>query len=163
MPRRQRRRPGWLGSRSGLAGPGGAGGRSLAFLSSLLVEYAVEALCAAGVGLALVDREGGALRVGDDSDTPGAGTGGRHERAPVRLPGVERGVVGVADREIREPVRRGAPLLPGHLAYAPVARPAWVIVARPSLAWYCQPSSRTNWCRRPPPRRGRRWPGPPCR
>src|SRR5215468_8662228 len=46
MPRRQRRRPGWLGSRSGLAGPRGAGGRSLAFLSRLLVEYAVEALCA---------------------------------------------------------------------------------------------------------------------
>src|SRR5215475_10138827 len=109
MPRRQRRRPGWLGSRSGLAGPGGAGGRSLAFLSSLLVEYAVEALCAAGVGLALVDREGGALRVGDDSDTPGAGTGGRHERAPVRLPGAapapawssrvrSRAAAGVGDR-----------------------------------------------------------------
>jgi len=36
------------------------------------------------------------VRVGDHRDAPGAGTGGRCERAPARLPGVARGVLGVA-------------------------------------------------------------------
>src|SRR5262249_56528387 len=71
--------------------------------------------------LALVDREWGAVGVGDHGEARGGGTGGRHERAPARLPGVARGVGGIADREVREPVRWDAPLLPGLGADAPVA------------------------------------------
>src|SRR5215203_3546267 len=63
------------------------------------------------VGLALEDRERRSLRVGDHSDAAAEDLGGRRYRAPADALRVARGVVGVLDREVGEPVRRDPSLL----------------------------------------------------
>src|SRR5262249_24001287 len=73
------------------------------------------------LGVALEGREGGALRVGDHREAPGADIGGRPEPAPAGPLGAARGVAGVLGREMRKPGRRDAPLPPGLGADAPVA------------------------------------------
>src|SRR5215216_5124016 len=63
------------------------------------------------VGLALEDRKSRSLWVGHHSDAAEEALGGRHYRAPANALRVARGVVGVLDREVREPVRRVPSLL----------------------------------------------------
>jgi hypothetical protein len=81
-----------------------------------------------GVCIALEDSEGGALGIGDHCETADLEFDGGRQLAAVGALGLVRGVLGILDPEVREPVRLDSPLLLGLLAHAPVEPPAFMIV-----------------------------------